>query len=293
MKAALCGSFASLVMAILAPPTPVHSVRGYSDFFTSGFRAVTSRVSRPYSVSSFPRVSDATCATEDPPQSLHGRAQRRARPTSMIMSKSNQSCENSRGRRSSIIAFSSRLFDRMKHASADENANVSAGRRRSKRSSRPLEDSNSQVPQDWITTGGPFTPSSPNGRPDEYVPQNTDPYTSSPDSKSFFVDLSDSSSSKRESFLSLSGSSPDRSLLHVSRRERPASIQTMPVLSRSRRSSLQYRPISQDKPNFFWTLEEEHPILAAEPLVEDHEDRDDPARFDWRQFHVDLISDNF
>ena len=167
MKAALCGSFASLVMAILAPPTPVHSVRGYSDFFTSGLRAVTSRVSRPHSVSSSPRVSGATRATEDAPQypgALHGRAQRRARPSSMIVSKSNQSCENSRGRRSSIIAFSSRLFDRMTFASADENADVSAGRRRSKRPSRPLEDSNSQVPQDWITTGGPFTPSSPNGR---------------------------------------------------------------------------------------------------------------------------------
>jgi len=133
-------------------------------------------------------------------------------------------------------------------------------------------------------------------RPYEYVPQNTDPFTSSPDFKSFFIDLSDSSPShtpKRESSLSLSGSSPDCSFLHVSRRERPASIQTMPVLSRSRRSSLQYRPISQDKPNFFWALEEEPPILAVEPLVEDHEDRDDPARFDWRQFHVDLISDNF
>lgn len=131
-----------------------------------------------------------------------------------------------------------------------------------------------------------------------------DPFSSSPDTRSMFIDLSSSSDSslsntpKLESFLSLTGSSPsNRSSLIFSRRERPTSIQTMPLPSRSRRSSWQYRAPSQEKEksDFFLILEEE-PSLATEgpddTIHEDHEEWDAPAKIDWHQFHIDLLTDD-
>lgn len=125
--------------------------------------------------------------------------------------------------------------------------------------------------------------------------QPIDPFASSPDARSMFIDLSSDSSPsgtpKRESFLSLTGSSSNRSSLIFSRRERPTSIHTMPLPSRSRRSSLQYRAPIQEKSDFFLILEEE-PGLAAEPILEDERDEwDAPAKIDWRQFHIDILTD--
>lgn len=204
--------------------------------------------------------------------------------------------EGSTGRRSSFALFSSRFFDHMPFTSPDESSASSSHKPKDKRLSRSLRPSHSDyhAPEVWITAGGPFTPSVPNGSPD--IPRlrsSMDPFASSPESRSLFIDLSDSSPShtpKRDSFLSMTtNSSPARSLVQLPRRERPISIQTMPLPSRSRRSSFQYRPPSREKSDF-WILEEEPDIIAPEPLVEDYEPRDDAAQIDWRQFHNDLLT---
>jgi hypothetical protein len=54
---------------------------------------------------------------------------------------------------------------------------------------------------------------------------------------------------------------------------------------------LQYRPPNQEKTDFFLILEEE-PSLAAEPIYEDHDEWDAPAKIDWRQFHIDILTDD-
>ena len=114
-----------------------------------------------------------------------------------------------------------------------------------------------------------------------------------------FIDLSSDSSlagtPKGESFLSLTCSSNNSSQIFT-RRERPTSVHTMPLPSRSRRSSFHYRPPATttitsplaEKSDFFLILEEE-PSLANEPILEDQE-WDAPATIDWRQFHIDILT---
>ncbi|KAF8149050.1 hypothetical protein B0H34DRAFT_193957 [Crassisporium funariophilum] len=273
-----------------------NTVRGYSDFFASGFRAVTNRTRRQSRNSlsgsdPIPHVSSSFSTTRP---TVAGMPQRRPRPVSMIVQNTTPSKprEKVNGRRSSFISFSSRLFDRMT-SSTYENS-TSSSSTRSSRSSRMFDSADENIPEVWITAGGPYTPSAPNGSPEHStLHRSIDPFASSPDARSLFIDLSSDSSPsgtpKRESFLSLTGSS-NRSSLIVSRRERPTSIQTMPLPSQSRRSSFQYRPPSQEKPDFFWIVEEE-PNLTSEPLPE-HEEWDAPAKIDWRQFHVDILIDD-
>lgn len=125
-----------------------------------------------------------------------------------------------------------------------------------------------------------------------------DPFASSPESISIFVDLTETPSSptqKRESFLSFTSSSPDASFIHLplpSRRERPTSIQTMPLPSRSRRSSFLFRPQIQDKVDTYRILQEEDLSWITESIVEEHEEWNDPAKIDWRQFHFDLLHED-
>ncbi|KAJ2926841.1 hypothetical protein H1R20_g10245, partial [Candolleomyces eurysporus] len=195
----------------------------------------------------------------------------------------------------------------MPFASGDENAGSSSGsgKPRTKRFSRILRNSNtdsdSSAREVWVTAGDPHTPSAPNGGPDERpVMRGTiDPFGSSPESKSFFIDLSDSSTTdsdaKRDSFLSMtttaSNSSPSISLLHFPRKERPISIQTMPLPTRSRCSSFQCR--GQGKRDSWVLAEEEADIFVpnGEPLAEEFEEGDDAAaQIDWRQFHIDLLT---
>jgi len=47
---------------------------------------------------------------------------------------------------------------------------------------------------------------------------------------------------------------------------------------------------SHEKSDFFLILEEE-PSLASEPILEDHDEWDAPAKIDWRQFHIDILTD--
>ncbi|KAH9481911.1 hypothetical protein JR316_0006441 [Psilocybe cubensis] len=315
-----------------------NSVRGYSDFFASGFRAVATRIpSSPGSRNSLESITNAPARSR---RSFADITHRRPRPTSMFVSNTSSTPsetreKSSRGRRSSFVTFSSRLFERITSVYGDENSTISSSSRRSSKSFRFFGSDHESVPDSgmWISTGGPHTPSAPNGRYVRHslslplpvaIPctvvttpnksdshtflclslppyssalhQPIDPFTSSPDARSMFIDLSSDSSPsgtpKRESFLSLTGSSSNRSSLIFSRRERPTSIHTMPLPSRSRRSSLQYRAPSQEKSDFFLILEEE-PGLAAEPILEDErDDWDAPAKIDWRQFHIDILTDD-
>uniref|UniRef100_A0A8H7XN54 Uncharacterized protein n=1 Tax=Psilocybe cubensis TaxID=181762 RepID=A0A8H7XN54_PSICU len=276
-----------------------NSVRGYSDFFASGFRAVATRIpSSPGSRNSLESITNAPARSR---RSFADITHRRPRPTSMFVSNTSSTPsetreKSSRGRRSSFVTFSSRLFERITSVYGDENSTISSSSRRSSKSFRFFGSDHESVPDSgmWISTGGPHTPSAPNGS--SALHQPIDPFTSSPDARSMFIDLSSDSSPsgtpKRESFLSLTGSSSNRSSLIFSRRERPTSIHTMPLPSRSRRSSLQYRAPSQEKSDFFLILEEE-PGLAAEPILEDErDDWDAPAKIDWRQFHIDILTDD-
>ncbi|TFK34550.1 hypothetical protein BDQ12DRAFT_363713 [Crucibulum laeve] len=289
-----------------------NAVRGYSDFFASGFRAVTSRVRRPASVYGTPSMlfdttphattsSNGTNSTTTPRRSLQDAFPRRTRPASMYVQPPETHETTRRKRRSSIISFSTRLFDRMTSTSSDEgSATSSPSPPRSRRSSRVYQSPSPDVPEVLITAGGPYIRTFPNGSSDaDPVYQSLDPFAASPDSKSFFIDLSDtppSATPKNESFLSLTGSSPDPSFLHLPhapRRERPTSIQTMPLPSRSRRSSYQYRPPSQEKYDHFLILEEEEsPVMTLEQRSTEHEGLNDPADIDWRQFHIDLLLDD-
>lgn len=133
-----------------------------------------------------------------------------------------------------------------------------------------------------------------------------DPFASSPESKSFFIDLSSDERSsidvKRDSFLSMntnSNSSPSSiSLIHYPRRERRLSSATMSLSarSRSRRSSFYCRGQSQEKYES-WNPDEDSIVdfltftsECSSILEDDGETRDDAAQIDWRQFHIDLLT---
>jgi hypothetical protein len=229
--------------------------------------------------------------------SLLNITRRRPRPTSMLIQNTTTKATSreKNQRRSSFVDFSSRLFDRKPWTSNnDENSKISSDSKKHSRSSQNSNRSNDSIPDVWVTTGGPLTPSAPNGRPDLY--QAIDPSNYS-EAKSMFVDLSSDSSPtgtpKGESFLSLTYSS-NNSSQSFTRLERPTSIHTMPLPSRSRRSSFHYRPppapavTYAEKSDFFLILEEE-PSLATEPIFEDQE-WDAPAKIDWRQFHIDILT---
>ncbi|GLB44768.1 hypothetical protein LshimejAT787_1801050 [Lyophyllum shimeji] len=196
--------------------------------------------------------------------------------------------------------FSTWLFDRKGSTPSDNYLSFSSSPPNNKR--ELLGTSELEVTDVWITAGGPFTPASISWSCDETsLFQPIDPFASSPDSKSFFIDFTESPppparSPERKSFLSLTEPSPDRSFLHLPmrrRRERPTSVQTMPLPSRSDRSSYVHRAPSSHRSSYSWTLEEEESRPATpEPRVEEVEERSDPAQnIDWRQFHVELLDE--
>ena len=152
--------------AVLPFPTTMQSssssngLRGYSDFFASGFRAVTSRRSSRSSVDGSILSAPSSSASAGSRRSLTDTTQRRLRPSSMIVHCATpKPQEPKHNRRSSIITFSTRLFDRMASVYGDEFSS-----RRNSRNSRIFQAADDSVPDVWITAGGPFTPSAPNGR---------------------------------------------------------------------------------------------------------------------------------
>ena len=94
-----------------------------------------------------------------------------------------------------------------------------------------------------------------------------------------------------ESFLLLA-SDPDGCLRHSnSRRERPVSMQAMPLPSR--RSSVHHRTreMRRERGDCAWMLEESSPELKTYELGDEEMRLDDerPDVADWRQFHVDWL----
>ncbi|EAU85236.1 hypothetical protein CC1G_06252 [Coprinopsis cinerea okayama7 len=291
-------------MAFFASPASTPSVngglKGYSDFFASGFRAVSSgysvpvvqqrRSRRPTSLiatptTSFTSESDSSISVvvnlnlpadshnSSPPRPTRRRPlsmfatmpTRTTSPASAVPPSHKRSTSSASGRRI-FASLSSRFLDRISFTSSSNavpsasTSSSSAPVLKTKRRfsiTRTLSASRSP-PKDaqWISAGSSsLTPSAPNGGPDttarSRIPASLDPFDSSPDSKSWFIDLSDSNSSprhtpKRDSFLSMSttttgtsnnsnstsNSSSARSLVHL--------ITAMPTLPpRSQRSSLQ------------------------------------------------------
>lgn len=113
-----------------------------------------------------------------------------------------------------------------------------------------------------------------------------DPFSSSPQSRSFYVNLGDPSPlpPKEESFLSLSNDLD--ALYRLPRRERPLSTPTMPLPF-----SGHYRRERRERIDPAWMLEESSPELEAQ---DDGENADVTevnldGVSDWRQFHVDWL----
>ncbi|KAG9225154.1 hypothetical protein CCMSSC00406_0007435 [Pleurotus cornucopiae] len=302
----------------------------YSNFFSSGLFSIKQPTrNRPTSMFAFPTGSglkpfDDTSSSSQPasqPSATQSSKSTSSAPpyirkhrhhssfhftmSSTASTSNSQATTNSpptaspRSRRSSLLSFPGKMINRM---SASFPIEPRSPRRSTSSSSRPQTSSGLRHEQAteitdvvWITEGGPIVSSklletSPKLHP-------LDPFASSPDTKSVFIDFSDTdtpvSTPNRESFISFSTSSKSSSLLHLPRRERPTSVQTMPLPPRSRRSSLQYPPPAQEKYDWAWMLDETTPIFtqkAGEELEQVEEaDEIDPAQLDWRQFHIDLL----
>jgi len=230
---------------------PLNALRGYSDFFKSGFRAFTYR-SRQHSDA----MLNSPCLT--PKTTSSDSTERRLRSVSMIVR--NTPREKARRRRTSLLSFSYQWFDQLSTTSFNETSTVT------------------------------ILPAL-NERFDEIFDGSIDPFSSSPDAKSTFIYLSQDDSAliipKHDSFLSFTPSSNNRSSI-TTYHERPLSIQTVPLSSRQ--SSLQY-----EKSDFFRVIEEEIDLLLSSEITQVdhwHEDWDAPAKIDWRQFHVDVLTDD-
>lgn len=141
----------------------------------------------------------------------------------------------------------------------------------------------------------PIRTSHRSGNSPSYEKHLIDPFDASPTSSSFFIDyieapiLIPTPSPRPESSILGESTKPFSHLLFP-RRERPRSVQTMPLPSQSRRSSFQYRTPTRDKYDRSWALEEEE--MPSPVWIEDVEEAHDPAAsIDWRQFHTDLLHD--
>ncbi|KAK0470316.1 uncharacterized protein EV420DRAFT_1634747 [Desarmillaria tabescens] len=265
---------------------------GYSDFFASGLlakaRRAYERQRRPASAI-FPESSIL-----HEPQPKHFRRHSSVyRKTGVSDADADFLVEEKRRRRSSVVEFSSRLFDRIttnpstgERRSMDLSAKIP--RRKSLRKQAPVVPDDSDVV--WITAPAPSpleptrTHSSGSCDSDEISFHSLDPFTAVPNARSIYIEISPP---KRESFLSFSGSSRSGSVhsLAFPRRERPTSIQTIPT--QSPRSSF-YSNRRSTNVEFPWVLEEEESWIGDDDELLDE---DAPARIDWRQFHVEVLQD--
>lgn len=147
-----------------SPMQTPNGFRGYSEFFTSGFRAVTNRPRRfHHAFDDHPHAPLSSTTRPTSRRTFSDITHRQHRPSSiMAHGQAPNATREKRARRASIISFSSRLFERM---TTHERASTSSGSRRSSRSSLVIDLSGDEnAPEIWITAGGPYTPSAPNGR---------------------------------------------------------------------------------------------------------------------------------
>ncbi|KAJ7629690.1 hypothetical protein DFH06DRAFT_1140904 [Mycena polygramma] len=263
--------------------------RTYSDFFSSGLRAMSGMsYGRPASGYSSPVIpsTPARALKSSGRYNVLRTFARRPRTSSSPVYVSNFSpSENTtttstrKQRRSSIMNLSSRLLGRMLHA-ADTSS---------------LAD---KVNDDLARRSDAlYTPRSSSSY-EKIRPSVDDPFGASPYSSSFFIDyietppvsITPPRTQRPQSFLLLGEHTKKlESLRFPLRRQRPTSIQSMPLPSHSRRSSFQYRPASRDKFDRSWALEEEEPTWSDWDV---EEPRDPAADIDWRQFHNDLLHED-
>ncbi|KAF9038956.1 hypothetical protein BDZ89DRAFT_1129476 [Hymenopellis radicata] len=250
---------------------------GYSDFFASGFRAVVRRTSISLRAPTSPE-DITTASLHSTPTACH------RHPHSFSFSSKRSlidiSADEKQRRRASFMEFSSALFDKLTAAAADSDAPpLYGGRRRAQGLCKPHSDG-------WITGGGPV--SYPFVEVDFTSFQTIDPFTSSPDAKSIFIDLSSetstaSSAQKRESFLSLS----DGSVVSLVETPPPPRPMSLPAPTAVRKSPA---PKRRDTINFPWVEDDEEDNWIGH--TEDDTVEDPANRIDWRQFHVDVLLDD-
>ncbi|KAI3615525.1 hypothetical protein WG66_011826 [Moniliophthora roreri] len=270
--------------------TPQHR-GGYSSFFASGFRAITSRNSLTINAPSFSSEKDVWVADEK-------------RSPFRTSSGSAEKASEKRQRRTSFVHD---LFDKMAVKTSD------AYKKRKNRRSSLFVDSKSTDLWTWPESHPYSSRKSSVGTSAENPPQQVsiDPFSSSPDSKSFFIDLTDGpvSSTKtplsavrrfslqptrtrRHSFLSFSSSSRENSVMNLpTRRERPVSICTMPAmmspsLDPYTRSSGTRSVHSYPGKDLSEWLEDESEEASSTPV-----EWNDPGSVDWHQFHGQLLDD--
>ncbi|KAK7041792.1 hypothetical protein VNI00_009081 [Paramarasmius palmivorus] len=278
---------------------------GYSSFFASGFRAISSRSSI---VNSSPNI----CVTEDKVPSFPA-----------IHS---QNAPEKHQRRTSFML---NLFDKM----ATKTSDAYKKRKDTKRASLFVE-SDSKPLDLWTWPESQHHPyasrkSSVGTRygllysillalgshrhhtgSAENSPQqvSVDPFSSSPDSKSFFIDLTDTPTTttstpsrrfslqppartRRYSFLSLSSSSRENSVVNFpnpTRRERPVSMYTMPThTSFLDAYRLQASSVRSSSPRMSGWVEDDSEEEASRGPLE----WNDPGSVDWHQFHGQWLSD--
>ncbi|KAJ4466272.1 hypothetical protein J3R30DRAFT_2283329 [Lentinula aciculospora] len=287
-------------------------VGGYSDFFSSGFRAIPSKItaSRPRhsSIHSLPSIpSDLIRSmSSSRRRSVDGGNKSRPPPLQSLKGKANSQltistplANEKRKKRSSFIEFSTRLFDKKTSGVSEEQSFVEfddTQRRLRPRSHHSLSD--------WSKLGMsvPVVNTHVSSIPTFYPDSNEiDPFNSSPEAKSFFIDLSDSSSltspssprrPRYQSFMSFSGSSLS-SLTSFTRRERPTSIHSLsavdPISWTSTRTkhplsrSPSNHPSNFDKADF--SFQEESSVSESPYEIDDR----NLANIDWREFHIQLL----
>ncbi|KAJ7035314.1 hypothetical protein C8F04DRAFT_536021 [Mycena alexandri] len=274
--------------------------RTYSDFFASGLRAMSGMSYRGPFASSASPVPPSTPSNAlnssgryDVLRSFARRSRTMSSPTSASMFEYTTPTTSTRHkRRSSIVDLPARLLGRMPPCSDICSMPSKSSDRAQNAHNLPL-----------------------NSTSYEKIRPVIDPFDASPYSSSFFIDFVETTPSpvsiptptprrahnqrqRPQSFLLLGEPTKISSYLHLPfRRERPSSIQSMPLPrpSQSRRSSFQYRPPSSDKYDRSWALEEEEDSdLSFSPGWSDDVEAvyDPAATIDWRQFHNDLLHED-
>ncbi|KAF5391625.1 hypothetical protein D9757_002403 [Collybiopsis confluens] len=273
---------------------------GYSDFFFSGFRAITSRnddrSSRPSSTYSLPVTAPSSSASPKESPLRHSTdGGEKGRISRMGVRKVGQGSTSDRPvspdkqrKRSSILEISSKLFDKMIPGASEAKSFVDFDDTRHRLRTPYHHHSRSATTADWsksvLSTNSHIT-AIRTQCPDS---NELDPFNSSPESKSFFIDLTDSSSipsparPKNQSYISFSGSSLS-SLTSFTRRERPTSSYSLPAPRSPSRNSTYLS--SLDKHDSSPSPEEG---VVLDSIYET--ENGDLSTIDWREFHIHLFN---
>ncbi|KAF9261913.1 hypothetical protein L218DRAFT_945680 [Marasmius fiardii PR-910] len=248
---------------------------GYSAFFSSGYRAIRSRAELPVNKSftyPFPSIhSSESPICQDCKRTSVSRTLR-------------SPPEDSRKRRHSVIRF----FDKI--ASNTSDAHDAKERRRSS-----FEfDMWTRI---HVATGlqkGASRQARGEKHP-LHQQQTIDPFSSSPESKSFFIELADSPIHIRSPSVH---NHPKRNPLSSARetsftfpilRERPTSVHTLPT---PRPSNYRQRSSVYSVTSYLGKAGGELDQDSGEIDVSLPEEWIDPAELDWRQFHIQFLDDS-